>query len=62
MAINSMNEISNTILTVAALGVVAIGVSMAVMRIRQKYQPTLIGALVGALLCFLLLETLPAFN
>jgi hypothetical protein len=30
------------------------------MHIRHKYEPNLIGALIGALMCFLLLETIPA--
>jgi hypothetical protein len=30
------------------------------MHLRHRYQPNLIGALIGALLCFILLETLPA--
>ena len=30
------------------------------MHMRHKYTPNLIGALIGALLCFVLLETIPA--
>ncbi len=38
-----------------------IGVLVVTMRRRHRYHPNLIGVLVGALLCFVLLETLPAF-
>lgn len=43
-----------------ALSAVLIGVLLVFMRMRHRYQPSLIGALVGALLCFVLLETIPA--
>ena len=33
-----------------------------VMHLRHEYRPNLIGALIGALLCFLLLEALPALT
>ena len=36
-----------------------IGVVVA-MHIRHRYDPNLVGALVGGFLCFLLLEALPA--
>jgi hypothetical protein len=32
------------------------------MHVRHKYHPSLIGALIGAFLCFLLLEALPALT
>jgi hypothetical protein len=32
------------------------------MHARHQYRPDLIGALIGALLCFVLLETLPSFT
>lgn len=60
MAINSTFEISHVVLAFAALGAIVIGAVAAVMRARHQYQPNLIGALIGALLCFLLLEALPA--
>jgi len=44
------------------LGVLLIGGLLIVMRRRHKYDPNLIGALVGAMLCFLLLEALPALT
>jgi hypothetical protein len=43
-----------------ALCVVLIGVLAAVMHARHKYSPNLIGALIGALMCFVLLEAIPA--
>ncbi|GAB5100829.1 hypothetical protein P9250_21660 [Caballeronia sp. LP006] len=44
----------------AALSVVLIGALAVAMHMRHKYSPNLIGALIGALMCFILLETLPA--
>jgi hypothetical protein len=41
----------------SAVGIAAL---IAVMHRRHRYQPNLIGVLIGALLCFVLLETLPA--
>ncbi|HEY3598684.1 MAG TPA: hypothetical protein VGL08_14380 [Paraburkholderia sp.] len=35
---------------------------VAAMHVRHNYQPNLVGALIGALLCFLLLEALPALT
>jgi uncharacterized membrane protein YhfC len=43
-----------------ALCAVLIGVLGVVMHARHKYSPNLIGALIGALMCFVLLETIPA--
>jgi hypothetical protein len=60
MIINSTFEISYLVLASAALGAILIGGLLAVMHVRRKYHPNLIGALLGALLCFLLLEALPA--
>lgn len=60
MIINSTFEISYLALAFAALGAIVIGALLTVMHVRRKYHPNLIGALLGALLCFLLLEALPA--
>lgn len=60
MVINSTFEISYVVLAFAALGAIVIGALAAVMHVRRQYRPNLIGALIGALLCFLLLEALPA--
>ena len=43
-----------------ALCAVLIGVLAVVMHMRHQYSPNLIGALIGALMCFVLLETIPA--
>ena len=43
-----------------ALSAVLIGVLGIVMHVRHKYSPNLIGALIGALMCFVLPETIPA--
>jgi hypothetical protein len=43
-----------------ALSALLIGVLLATMHVRHRYEPNLIGALIGALLCFALLETIPA--
>ncbi|HEV3104984.1 MAG TPA: hypothetical protein VGZ01_04785 [Trinickia sp.] len=50
------------ILAFATLGAIVIGALLMVMHVRRQYQPQLIGALIGALLCFVLLETLPALT
>ncbi len=60
VVINSTFEISYVVLAFAALGAILIGALLALMHIRRQYHPNLIGALIGALLCFLLLEALPA--
>lgn len=44
------------------LGLVVIGGLLVVMRMRHTYHPNLVGALIGAMLCFLLLEALPALT
>ncbi|EEE07083.1 hypothetical protein BURMUCF1_2506 [Burkholderia multivorans ATCC BAA-247] len=46
----------------AILGAVAIGGLLAAMRAKHRYHPNLIGALLGALMCFLLIEALPALT
>ena len=60
MAIHSTFEISYGTLAFAALGAILIGALLTVMHVKRRYHPNLIGALLGALLCFLLLEALPA--
>ncbi len=60
MNINSAIELSTMMLIFAVMGAIAIGVALAVMRLRHRYDPNLIGALIGALLCFMLIEALPA--
>lgn len=60
MVINGTFEISYLTLAYAALGAIVIGALLTLMHVKRRFHPNLIGALVGALLCFLLLEALPA--
>ncbi len=62
MVISGTFEISYLVLAFAALGAIIIGALLTAMHIKRKYHPSLIGALIGAFLCFLLLETLPAIT
>ncbi|MCP3723699.1 hypothetical protein M3I53_11225 [Paraburkholderia sp. CNPSo 3272] len=62
MNINGSFEISFVLMAFMALGAVLIGGLLALMHMRHRYHPNLIGALIGALLCFLLLEALPAIT
>lgn len=59
MAINNTFEISHLTLAFAALGAILIGALLTLMHVKRRLDPNLIGALAGALLCFLLLEALP---
>ena len=60
MIVHSTFEVSYVTLALAVLGVIVVGILLAVMHAKRRYDPNLIGALFGALLCFLLLEALPA--
>jgi hypothetical protein len=62
MIIRDGYEISTMMIAFTCLGLVLIGGLLTVMRLRHRYHPNLIGALIGALLCFLLLEALPAIT
>lgn len=62
MTIDNPIEISSVMLAFAALGAIIIGGLLTAMRLKRKYHPNLIGALIGALLCFLLIEALPAIT
>jgi hypothetical protein len=42
------------------LGTISVGGLLIAMHLRHRYSPNLVGALIGAFLCFLLLEALPA--
>jgi hypothetical protein len=44
------------------LALLMIGGALAIMRLRHRYEPNLIAALIGAFFCFLLLEALPALT
>jgi uncharacterized membrane protein len=62
MAINNSFENPAAMIAFICLAVVVVAALLAVMHMRHKYHPSLIGALVGAMLCFLLLEALPALT
>ncbi|KWF24007.1 hypothetical protein [Burkholderia pseudomultivorans] len=62
MHTNQSFELSYVIIAFAVVGAIAIGALLAAMRAKHKYHPNLIGALIGALLCFLLIEALPALT
>ncbi|MFM0282343.1 hypothetical protein SAMN05444172_0908 [Burkholderia sp. GAS332] len=62
MVIHDTIEISSTMIAFVGLGLLLVGGLLVVMRLRHKYHPNLIGALIGAMLCFLLLEALPALT
>jgi hypothetical protein len=62
MFINGTFEISNVLMAFVGVGVLLIGGLLVSMRLRHRYHPSLIGALIGALFCFLLLEALPAIT
>ncbi|MBU9207901.1 FAM162A family protein [Burkholderia multivorans] len=53
---------SYVMIAFAILGAVAISGLLAAMRAKHRYHPNLIGALLGALMCFLLIEALPALT
>ncbi|HEP6278285.1 TPA: hypothetical protein VDA67_004446 [Burkholderia vietnamiensis] len=62
MGVNHYFELSYVMIAFAIIGVVAIGALLAAMHLKHRYHPNLIGALIGALLCFLLIEALPALT
>lgn len=62
MVINHTFEFSAAMIAVICLAAVLIGGLLIAMRLRRQYYPGLIGALVGAFFCFLLLEALPALT
>ncbi|WP_434107113.1 hypothetical protein [Paraburkholderia caffeinilytica] len=62
MVIHDTIQISSAMIAFTCLGLVLVGGLLVTMRLRHKYHPNLIGALIGAMLCFLLLEALPALT
>ncbi|WP_322015544.1 hypothetical protein [Paraburkholderia sp. J12] len=62
MFINGTFEISTVLMAFVGLGVLLIGGLLVWMHVRHRYHPNLIGVLIGALFCFLLLEALPAIT
>ncbi len=55
-----VSHMTVALITFVALCAVLIGVLALTMHMRHQYSPNLIGALIGALMCFVLLETIPA--
>ncbi|RQR29234.1 MULTISPECIES: hypothetical protein [unclassified Burkholderia] len=62
MNLNHSFELSYVTIAFAVAGALVIGGLLAAMHMKHKYHPNLIGALIGALLCFLLIEALPALT
>ncbi|MFL9917078.1 hypothetical protein PQR75_17145 [Paraburkholderia fungorum] len=62
MVIHDTIGISSVMIAFMCLGLALVGGLLVIMRLRHKYHPNLIGALIGAMLCFLLLEALPALT
>jgi O-antigen/teichoic acid export membrane protein len=62
MVIHDTIGISSVMIAFMCLGLALVCGLLVVMRLRHKYHPNLIGALIGAMLCFLLLEALPALT
>lgn len=54
--------ISQGMIAFLVLGLLVIGAMLIVMRRRHHYHPNLIGAMIGGLLCFVLLEVLPSLT
>ena len=62
MHIDSATGISQVMIAFICLGLLLVGGLAVIMRLRHKYHPNLIGALIGGMLCFLLLEFLPTLT
>nr|WKF57044.1 hypothetical protein HUO10_001522 [Paraburkholderia busanensis] len=62
MIIHDTFRVSTVMIVFLCVGLVLIGAMLVTMRLRHSYHPNLIGALIGAMLCFLLLEALPALT
>jgi len=60
MVVNGTLGISSWLVAFVGIAILLIGALFVAMRRRHQYSPNLIGALIGALFCFVLLETLPA--
>ncbi|WP_322046926.1 hypothetical protein [Paraburkholderia sp. J67] len=62
MNINDTLNIPYVLMAFMGLGVLLIGGLLASVRFRHRYPPSLVGAIIGALFCFLLIEALPAIT
>ncbi|MBB5407072.1 MULTISPECIES: hypothetical protein [Paraburkholderia] len=62
MQIDGTMAFSHAMISFICLALLLVGGLLVIMRLRHKYHPNLIGALIGGMLCFLLLEVLPALT
>jgi hypothetical protein len=62
MHIDSTITISQAMTAFIGFALLLVGGSLVIMQLRHKYHPNLIGALIGGMLCFLLLEMLPSLT
>ncbi|MCC8394214.1 hypothetical protein LJ656_16570 [Paraburkholderia sp. MMS20-SJTR3] len=62
MHIDGTIAISQAMIAFIGFALLLIGGSLVIMRLRHKYHPNLIGAMIGGMLCFLLLEMLPTLT
>lgn len=62
MQIDGTIAISQAMIAFFCLALLLVGGSLVIMRLRHKYHPNLIGALIGGMLCFLVLEMLPSLT
>ncbi|OLL30003.1 hypothetical protein BTH42_19470 [Burkholderia sp. SRS-W-2-2016] len=62
MDIDGTIAISQAMIAFIGFALLLIGGSLVIMRLRHKYHPNLIGAMIGGMLCFLLLEMLPTLT
>jgi uncharacterized membrane protein YeaQ/YmgE (transglycosylase-associated protein family) len=59
MIIRDTFEISYLMIAFALLGAILIGALLTALHLKHKYHPNLIGAIIGALLCFAIIEAMP---
>ncbi|WP_233833362.1 hypothetical protein [Paraburkholderia sp. ZP32-5] len=62
MHIDGTITIPQAMIAFICFALLLVGGSLVIMRLRHKYHPNLIGALIGGMLCFLLLEMLPSLT
>ncbi|MGF6377435.1 drug/metabolite transporter (DMT)-like permease [Paraburkholderia atlantica] len=62
MNIDGTMAFSRAMIAFICFALLLVGGLLVIMRRRHQYQPNLIGALIGGMLCFLLLEVLPTLT
>ncbi|MBB5420737.1 hypothetical protein GCT19_27365 [Paraburkholderia sp. CNPSo 3155] len=62
MHIDGTMAFSHAMIAFICFALLLVGGLLVIMRRRHQYQPNLIGALIGGMLCFLLLEVLPTLT